>query len=165
VQDSIKLFFNHPCPYIDFHIRPTNWNTAAGRRRFSVGYKDYFDYSLYVPDAALPFGDIADPVNIVQLQLNSHNRLPNDLHANFLRLYQPLQNAKSIFTGFEYLYCFAVNVFTWNPTSTLNFSKIDHAVLNLVYNRGLPPSEVVIHVSNYNQMIVKNFTSGVRFSD
>jgi hypothetical protein len=68
-----KLFANHPSSSLIWFVRPLDWATQDGRRRFSVGFKDRFDFSSKVVDSAtefLPYGDSIDPIVTASLSLN-----------------------------------------------------------------------------------------------
>lgn len=153
-QDSLKLYFNHPSNYIMWVIRPQNYRTEAGRRRYSVGFKDLFDYSAKRADTTLPYGDVGDAIQSATLKLNSHERWPEYMGASFFRVLQPQLKCESIPSAYLYLFCFCSAFGTWNPTSTLNFSRIEHTQLDFKYNNpsGSPiqPSDIIIFVESYN---------------
>ena len=60
---QVKLYFNHPSNALVWMVRPTDF--ANLRRRFSVGHKDRFDFSLKVEDDTVGlWGDVTDAVFI-----------------------------------------------------------------------------------------------------
>lgn len=168
-QDSLKLYFNHPSNFIMWVVRPHNYKTYAGRRRYSVGYKDRFDYSAKVQNPKLPWGDVADPVTHATLKLNSHERWPENMTANFFRVIQPQLKFENIPSTYLYVFCFSIAGGVWNPTSTLNFSRIEHTQLDLKYHNipGSPiqPSDILIFVESYNLLVIKQGMGGLRFSN
>jgi len=159
-QDSIKLYFNHPCNFLLWVVRPLSWNTAPGRRRYSVGYKDRFDFSAKIANSNLPFGDVDDPITHATLKLNGHERWPEGQETSFFRVLQPLLKFENTPSAYIYVYVFANSGGAWNPNSTLNFSRIEHAQLDTKYqNRDgnpIPPSDVLIMVENYNLLLLRN---------
>ena len=159
-QDSIKLYFNHPCNFLLWVVRPLNWNTGSGRRRYSVGYKDRFDFSAQIANSNLPFGDVDDPVTNATLKLNGHERWPELQESTFFRVIQPQLKFENTPSSYIYVYVFAISGGSWNPTSTLNFSRIEHAQLDTKYNNRnsnpIQPSDVLIYVENYNLLLIKN---------
>ncbi len=168
-QDSLKLYFNHPSNFLCWIVRPQNWRMIAGRRRYSVGYKDQFDYSAWRSDPQFPFGDVWDPVAAATLKLNSHERWPEFMSSLFFRVVQPLLKFENVPQSYLYVFVFAVAGGTWNPTSTLNFSRIEHVQLDLRYNttpvHPIQVSDIFTFVENYNLLVVKSGMAGLRFSN
>jgi hypothetical protein len=163
-SDQVKLYFNHPSNLLNWNIRPNDWMTE--RRRASVGWKDRFDYSLKLDvDGVSMWGDSIDPVKGASLTLNGHDRFPSGLPGIFFRSVQPAQKWENVPKGYMYIFTFASQGGVWNPTSSLNFSKIDHVQLNLTYNSGIPTSEVIIFVESYNLLVIKEGMGGVRYSN
>lgn len=169
LQDSLKLYFNHPSNFLLWVVRPQNYKTAAGRRRFSVGYKDPFDYSAKVASDAYPYGDVQDPVSNATLKLNSHERWPEYMSSLFFRVVQPLLKFENVPSAYLYVFVFAIAGGTWNPTSTLNFSRIEHTQLDLKYNTSsdnpIEVSDIIIFVESYNLLVSKSGMAGLRFSN
>lgn len=167
-QDSIKLYANHPSNFLLWVVRPLNWNTLAGRRRYSVGYKDRFDFSAKVNNANLPFGDVADPITNATLKLNGHERWPEGMASDFFRVVQPLLKFENVPSSYIYVYVFAITGGAWNPTSTLNFSRIEHAQVDFKYNNkpdAVQPSDIMFFIESYNLLIIKQGMGGLRFSN
>jgi hypothetical protein len=165
VSDQIKLYFNHPCNCLVWHVLPNDWKT--NRRRNSVGFQDRFDYSLKSGTAAttgLPWADAVDPIIKVSLTLNGHDRFPDDLPGVFFRVVQPSTKWENIPSGYIYMYTFAMQGGVWNPTSTLNFSRIDHVQLTLGYGASIPASEVTIFVESYNVLLVSAGMGGIKWN-
>ena len=164
-QDSLKLYFNHPSNFILWVVRPQNFKTNAGRRRFSVGHKDRFDYSAKVDNPAIRWGDVADPVTNATLKLNSHERWPDMMSSKFFRKVQPLLKFENTPTSYLYVFCFSIAGGVWNPTSTLNFSRIEHTQLDLKYKTDIQRSDILIFVESYNLLVIKQGMGGLRFSN
>jgi hypothetical protein len=152
-SDQIKLYFNHPSNALFWYIRPNDWQT--NRRRFSVGHRDRFDFSLTSADTDYKWGDVTDATKGAALTLNGHDRFPSGLPGMFFRTVEPQMKWPNIPKGYYYMYTFAMQGGQWNPTSTLNFSRIDHVSLNLTYGASIPVSEVVIFAENYNLLVIK----------
>ena len=170
-QDSLKLYFNHPSNFIMWVIRPQNFKKSEGRRRYSVGFKDHFDYTARkgINTTFLPYGDCQDAITSATLKLNSHERWPENMSAQFFRVVQPLLKFENVPTSFLYVFVFAVAGGTWNPTSTLNFSRIEHTQLDLKYNTSnadpIQPSDILLFVESYNLLVVRQGMAGLRFSN
>ena len=163
-SDQIKLFFNHPSNALVWLIRPTDF--ANLRRRFSVGHKDRFDFSLKVDDSTKSlWGDVTDPVASASLTLNSHDRFPSGLDGLFFRQVQPALKWPNTPSGYVYTFTFAALGGVWNPTSTLNMSRIDHVQLELKYGSDIPTSDVIVFNEAYNLLVVKDGMGGKVYSN
>ena len=151
-SDQIKLFFNHPSNCLVWMVRPTAWMTS--RRRFSVGHKDRFDFSLKVDDSSVSmWGDITDPVSKASLTLNGHDRFPSQLPGLFFRQVQPQLKWPNTPSGFLYVFTFSALGGIWQPSSTLNMSRIDHVQLELKYGANIPTSDVFVFNEAYNLLV------------
>ena len=164
-QDSLKLYFNHPSNFIMWVVRPQDFKTNAGRRRYSVGHKDRFDYSAKSENTAMDWDDVADPVTNATLKLNSHERWPENMSSKFFRQVQPLLKFENSPTSYLYVFCFSIAGGVWNPTSTLNFSRIEHTQLDLKYKPQIAKSDILIFVESYNLLVIKQGMGGLRFSN
>ena len=151
-SDQIKLYFNHPSNALVWLIRPTDFKNL--RRRFSIGHKDMFDFSLKVDDATVSvWGDVTDSVASASLTLNGHSRFPDSLPGLFFRQVQPALKWPNTPAGYTYLFTFAALGGVWNPTSTLNMSRIDHVQLELKYGANIPTSDVIVFNEAYNLLV------------
>ena len=151
-SDQIKLFFNHPSNALVWMIRPTDF--ANCRRRYSVGHKDRFDFSLKVEDPTKSmWGDVTDAVSTASLTLNGHDRFPSSLPGLFFRQVQPSLKWPNTPSGYVYTFTFAALGGVWNPTSTLNMSRIDHVQLELKYGANIPTSDVIVFNEAYNLLV------------
>jgi Large eukaryotic DNA virus major capsid protein/Major capsid protein N-terminus len=116
-----KLFHNHPATSLIWYMRPLDWNTQGGRRRFSCGYKDRYDFSHQEENSvspALPFGDAVDPIVTASLTLNGHLRWPQDMKSNYFRVMTPWTSWRTMPSTNIYSYSFALQAADWQPTLT-----------------------------------------------
>jgi hypothetical protein len=166
-RDTFSLALSHPVTFATWRVRPSNWNTSAGRRRFGVGFKDRFDYSMKLAssDADLPYDDVQDPFTTAQLKYNSHVRWPADVDPVFYRKFLSQQHARSEFSGYEYIWSYALKIYEFNPTSTENYSKIDNMTINFDWQDSILASDFLFQVANYNQIIIRRGLLGLRFAD
>ncbi|KAG5186331.1 putative major capsid protein, partial [Tribonema minus] len=160
-----KLFMNHPCTDLIWYLRPLDWNTEGGRRRFSCGYKDRFDFSHQEegsvdPTKGLPWGDSVDAITTASLSLNGHQRWPADMKANYFRVVTPWTSWRTMPSTPIYSYSFALQAHDWQPTSHLNFSRLDHISLGLTFASGIKASELVAFVESYNLLVIANGLGG-----
>ena len=162
-SDQIKLYFNHPSNCLSWFVRPTDWMT--NRRRFSVGHQDAFDFSLKKASDVSVWGDVTDPVRMASLSLNGHSRWPDNLPGMFFRQTQPIMKWPNVSNGYMYIFSFSSQGGVWQPTSTLNMSRIDHVQLELKYGANIPTSDVFVFAESYNLLIVKEGMGGVRYSN
>lgn len=158
-SDQLKLYFNHPSNALIWFVRPTDFKNL--RRRFSVGHKDMFDFSLQKEDTTVGmWGDVTDSVASASLTLNGHNRFPDSLPGLFFRQVQPALKWPNTPAGYTYLFTFAAIGGVWNPTSTLNMSRIDHVQLELKYGDNIPTSDVIVFNEAYNLLVIKEGMGG-----
>lgn len=159
-SDQVKIFFNHPTNCLTWMVRPTDWMT--NRRRYSVGHKDMFDFSLKKQSDVSMWGDVTDAVKSASLSLNGHPRWPNNLPGLFFRQVQPVMKWPNVPDGYMYTFSFSSKGGSWQPTSTLNLSCIDHVQLELKYGSDMPVSDVLIFGESYNVLLVKDGMGGLR---
>ncbi|CAM9127677.1 unnamed protein product [Laminaria digitata] len=162
-SDQIKLFFNHPSKCLAWMVRPTAWMTT--RRRFSVGHMDMFDFSLKSDSDVSMWGDAVDATRCASLTLNGHARFPDSTPGLFFRQAQPVIKWPNSSNGYMYVFSFSSKGGCWQPTSTLNMSRIDHVQLELKYGADIPTSDVLVFCEAYNLLVVKDGIGGVRYSN
>ncbi|KAG5191340.1 FirrV-1-B50 [Tribonema minus] len=155
-----KLFFNHPCSSLLWYMRPQDWNLEGGRRRFSCGYKDRFDFSHQeqgTVDATkgLAWGDTVDPITTASRSLNGHQRWPQDQNAVYFRVLTPYTSWRTMPTTNIYTYSFALQAQDWQPTAHLNMSRLKKTGLKngLTFAAGIKASELIAMVESYNLLI------------
>ena len=162
-SDQIKIFFNHPSNCLAWFVRPSDYMT--NRRRYSVGHKDCFDYSLKVESDASLYGDVTDAVKSASLSLNGHSRWPTDLEGLFFRTVVPTQKWNLSGDGYMYVFNFSARGGAWQPTSTLNMSRLAHVQLDLKYGANIPVSDVFIFAESYNLLVARDGMAGLRYSN
>ncbi|CAN0445698.1 unnamed protein product [Laminaria digitata] len=64
-----------------------------------------------------------------------------------------------------YTFSFSSKGGAWQPTSTLNLSRIDHVQLELKYGPDMPVSDVLVFGESYNLLVVKEGMGGLRYSN
>ncbi|KAG5183124.1 large eukaryotic DNA virus major capsid protein-domain-containing protein [Tribonema minus] len=162
-----KLFFNHPASSLIWFVRPLDWNTEAGRRRFSCGFRDRYDFTAHEAstDASLPYGDAVDPIRTASLTLNGHARWPTDMDSRYFRMHMPYCAWRTMPTTSIYTYSFALEAHQWQPTSHLNFSRLDHVSLGWTFCPNIKSSEAFSFVEAYNLLVIRDGLGGLRFSN
>lgn len=162
-SQQVKIYFNHPSNCLAWFVRPTDWMT--NRRRYSVGHMDIFDFSLKEDSDVSVWGEAVDPVKSASLTLNGHNRVPANLPGMFFRQVEPVRKWPNKPDGFMYVLSFSAKGGCWQPTSTLNLSRIDHVQLELNYGANIGTSDVFIFAESYNLLVIKSGMGGVRYSN
>jgi hypothetical protein len=98
-----------------------------------VAAKDYFEYGG-IPEGA-PDVHAADPIRSAQILLNNQER--TIMHpARYYRLVQPWQCHSRVPNGFIYCYSFAKDPENLLETGSVNMSRMDSAVLRVLYKTG-----------------------------
>ncbi len=162
-SEQVKIYFNHPSNCLAWFVRPTDYMT--NRRRYSVGHMDMFDFSLKEASDVSVWGDAVDSVKSASLTLNGHDRFPSNLPGMFFRQVEPTRKWPNSPEGFMYVFSFSARGGSWQPTSTLNLSRIDHVQLELKYGADIPTSDVFIFAESYNLLVVREGMGGVRYSN
>ncbi|KAG5190066.1 putative major capsid protein [Tribonema minus] len=163
-----KLYLNHPCSAMTWVVRPLNWNTNAGRRRFSCGFRDRYDFShkeAGTVTSALPYGNAISPIANASLSLNGHQRWPVDMPSSYFTNHQPYVHWRTMPATPIMTYSFALEAAQWQPTSTLNFSRLDHVSLGFNFNAELQASEMLVFAEAYNLLVIRDGLGGLRFSN
>jgi hypothetical protein len=158
------IYLNHPSTDIIWFARPNDWFTGAGRRRYSCGHKDRFDFTSQVPSSVtslLPYGDVTETVVNASLSLNGHQRFPSNQPGVYFRVSQPYTNFRTMPATAIYAYAFGTQPSKWQPDSTLNFSRLDHVSLGLNYAVGVKASELVVLNEAYNLLVVDKGMAGL----
>jgi len=127
---QVPLNFNHPVKEIEFTVQ----------QECKIQEKNYFDYSGLNGD---------DPVLVVDLKLNNHSRFcPRE--GRWFRLGEPLEQHTRIPDKHIYSYGFGLDAEKMQPNGTLNFSRIDNAVLILTLQRNIGIVCIQVWALNYN---------------
>ena len=71
-----------------------------------------------------------DSFNTAKLQLNGHDRF-TERDASYFRLVQPYQHHTRVPSKYVYMYSFALNPESHQPSGTCNFSRLDNVTLSL----------------------------------
>ena len=123
-DNNHRLNFNHP-------VKELIWVT---RRADS----EPMDFSGNVAQAGNSSFDVdyswsnsgSEAFNTAKLQLNGHDRF-TERDAGYFRLVQPYQHHTRVPQKYVYLYSFALNPESHQPSGTCNFSRLDNVTLSL----------------------------------
>ena len=121
-------------------------------------------------NAQLPVFDTGEnPISTAQIKLNGHDRI-SSREGRYFNLVQPLQHHTNCpATGIN-VYSFALNPEDHQPSGTCNFSRIDHATLdiNLTSNTlsgGSNTAKIRVYATNYNIFRITSGMGGLAFSN
>ncbi len=98
------------------------------------------------------------------LRINNLPRFESD--AKYFRLVQPWQSHSAIPTGFIYVYSFAVQPESCQPSGSLNFSRIDNTEFLVEFSDLVAGEEITLLLfsRSWNILKFKNGVSGILFS-
>ena len=161
-SNKIKLNFNHP-------VKELIWVMQQPASPFGC-YDD--SGSKDVSGAAVSNGYVRTGMNLTDtanIQLNGHDRFSVREGKYFNRV-QPFQHHTNVPSnkGIN-VYSFALKPEEHQPSGTLNFSRIDSAVLNVTaLNKSttyLNPSKIRVYAVNYNVLRVMSGMGGLAYSN
>jgi hypothetical protein len=148
----VKLNFNHPVKELVW-VMQRDVNVSSSN--------DWFNYSDNQVEAS---GN--NLITSAKLQLNGHDRFA-ERAGDYFNLVQPYQHHTNIPTneGIN-VYSFALKPEEHQPSGTLNFSRIDSAVLNLGHSGlGAFAAKVRVYAVNYNVLRVMSGMGGLAYSN
>lgn len=129
VNPKLKLNFNHPCKELVWTVSKAN----------ATVWNDFTDGT-------------GGPVASAKLQLNGHDRFA-ERQGSYFNLVQPYQHHENVPKTGVYVYSFALQPESHQPSGTCNMSRIDNATLQLT----LTPASVAgttavvnVYAVNYN---------------
>lgn len=191
-HDTIDLDFNHPIKELFFYIQPRKniengeiFNFSSKLKYLSNEYENikYYDKELY---DTLPKQHLLD---YARMMFNGKERLSwkNYKYFYYLQNYEHYRNKG---THFIYLYSFAVDPLSINPTGSCNFSRIDNSQIQFKV-RKVPetpltikdknniekqilvngtiknenPGVFTVFATNYNYLIIKSGMAGLEFNN
>ncbi len=148
---SLNLEFNHPVKELIWVIQSEDISLIGQNSG-----NDWFNYSN--GDLNFP----KDPLNRAKFELEGSERIPWRKERYF-RIVQPYQRHTSVPDNFIYVYSFAYNPESHHPSGTLNFSRIDNAVLYIDTISGINNPIINVYAINYNILTISNGQGGIKF--
>ena len=162
---EFRLTFNHPSNALIWALRPLDFNTQDGRRRFSCGFKDFFDFTHKVDDANYNYGNVVNPCKIANLKLNSSYRYPESCPIEYFRHHVPYTSWRTTPDTDINSMVFSLQGFEWQPTSTLNYSRLDNAHLTVMPQADVKQSEIILFCTAYNAFVVQDGLGGTKWAN
>ena len=120
------------------------------------GGNDYFNYSK---TDNYPF---KDTIKSAKIKLNGADRT-TEMTAKELRFYIPIEKHTSIPDNFIYVYSFAINPESFQPSGSCNFSRFDNAQLEIEFEDDIEDSQVKIFALNYNVLRISKGMGGLAY--
>jgi len=152
INANVRLFFNH-------NIKELLWTYRTDIATINNDYNNYANITNYATTNELSI----TPFHEMNLRFNGNDRFEK-LAETFFRLYQPYKHHSSGTNNFIYMYSFALEPESIQPSGTCNFSKLDNVVLNLECTANIPSGIINVYGINYNILRIKNGMSGLMFS-
>jgi hypothetical protein len=115
--------------------------------------------------ALVPYYAGRNPVVRAKIQLNGHDRFQERL-GSYFNLVQPYQHHTNVpATGIN-VYSFALTPELHQPSGTLNFSRIDSAVLQLqLTQKAAKGSKIRVYALNYNVLRIMSGMGGLGYAN
>ena len=159
---TFRLNFNHPVKELVWVLQRgavVNNNTA------SSAANEWFNFGSL--DTAVAYNNNpTDLLSTALLKVNNHDRF-NVRYGSYFRLVQCFQHHTRVPQAFIYVYSFAIRPEDYQPSGSLNMSRIDNCTLHLttVSNTELIPasSQGYVHIfgTNYNVFRVRSGMGGL----
>jgi hypothetical protein len=147
---KIRLSFNHPFKYLTWVVNPETSaaiNTKTGNMIFDFGEQNKIDY-----------------IQSAKLMLNGHDRY-SERPGTYHRLVQPFQHCPRVPKRHVYMYSFALESQSHQPSGSTNMSRIDNAQLYLTFPPNMPASRCKIIAVNYNVLRIMSGMAGLAYSN
>ena len=161
-DDNHRLNFNHPVKEIIWVTRKSSADPMEfGNVDHAAG--NYFAEDALSSSVSMP--TTYDSFTKCKLQLNGHDRF-SERDASYFRLVQPYQHHTRVPSKFIYLYSFAINPESHQPSGTCNFSRLDNVTLTLtdLKNKSADGELLVYAVSN-NILRIMSGMGGLAYSN
>lgn len=168
-----RLYFNHPVSSLIWGVRGTK----------EEGRDQLFDFSGRQMDTSAATDGTADgkhsvdPICSAQLKFNNHSRFnmaggcsnSGGVPASYFRTVTPYQSHSRIPDAsqgeFVYTYPFALQPESAQPSGTVNFSRIDNAILELCYDTDGMEHETLVFARNWNLLRISSGMGGLAYSN
>ena len=159
--NNVDLFFNHP-------VKELIW---VGQRatllsnQFALnddGYPDYNNYFCY-GSSSTP-GEALNMFDTFLLQINGNDLMPVR-EANYFNIYEPwLRHTNAPDVG-VFCYSFCIDPDKYQPTGTLNFSRLDSSSLKVEFNETASlPCIVKVYARNLNVLEILGGQASLAYS-
>ena len=161
-DDNHRLNFNHPVKELVWVARRDNADPLefAGKSNSTLGAGSTYnaDYAWSTPDG--------EAFNTAKLQLNGHDRF-TERDSSYFRLVQPYQHHTRVPSKYIYLYSFALNPESNQPSGTCNFSRLDNVTLSLggLKNKVGDNGQLLVYAVSNNVLRIMSGMGGLAYSN
>tara|TARA_B100000795_G_scaffold239348_1_gene200959 strand:- start:3778 stop:5007 length:1230 start_codon:yes stop_codon:yes gene_type:complete len=153
---KVELEFNHP-------VKSIYWTL---QNQESQKLNLWNNYALN-PEI-LRINTEIEPLKSIEMKLNGMDRF-SEREAEHFRLIEPYNFNKIVPNKFIYTYNFCTNPNIYQPSGTINFSRIDNSTIIFKFNDSNVDKnnkiDIKIFAINYNILRIKNGMGGLVFSD
>jgi hypothetical protein len=150
---DINLEFNHPVKELIWVFQSKNVATAN-----NPVINQWFNFSD-ANDIDRPI----DPLDCATFYIEGNERF-KCRDAQYFRLLEPYYKHTAIPDNFIYTYSFAYKPEDYQPSGTLNFSRIDNPVLHIKLIEGLTEMYTNIYAINYNVLKIVSGMGGLLYT-
>ena len=155
----VDLKFNHPVKELLWIIQNSDILEMANGKG-----NDWFNFS------DKPFGcsdgsEQCDPMINAKLILDGVDRMETR-DAKYFRLVQPFQRHTCVpANNYIYVYSFGYNPEKYQPSGTLNFSRIDNSIFEISIVGGIKRPVLQMFATNYNILRIMGGMAGVVYNN
>ena len=165
VQQSVgnPVLQNSPKALVDFHfnhpVKELIWIYQA------TDVQDTNDWGNYsnTLDNDQAFTDNEEPFSKLEMKINGTDRF-EQRNAAYFRLVQQYQRHSAISDKYIYCYSFCISPEEYQPSGTLNFSRIDSSTFSFDMVTGVNKGEIRVYAINYNILKIKSGMAGLEYS-
>ena len=155
-QDTsmVHLKFNHPVKELIWIIQTSDILTVGGGN-------DWFNFS----SCAYGDGEQRDPLLRGKLIIDGTDRM-SDRDAKYYRLVQPYQRHTNVpVNNFIYVYSFGYHPENFQPSGTMNFSRVDSSIMEIEVIEGITRPVMQMFATNYNILRIMGGMAGVIYNN
>lgn len=154
---NIPLEFNHPTKALYWTLQ----------NRLAQSYNLWHNYNLN--PSRITNENPLEILGSVEMKINGQDRF-SEKEAEHFRLLEPLKYGSTTPKKFMYNYNFGVHNDKYQPSGTINFSRIDNSQILLKFNMDTNVDQsndidIKIFATNYNILRIKNGMGGVVYND
>lgn len=142
-----SLEFNHPCKELLWVFTET----------ISEENNDWFNFSKRVPNGDL----VTELMSSCKFVIDGSERFSNN--EKYFRSVQHELHHSNISNKHIYIYSFSNNPEVWQPSGSLNFSKLNDSVMYFTMIDGVPSFKLYIFALTYNWFIIKKGLGAIAF--
>ena len=152
---SVRMNFNHPCKELIWFVKPDKTGSGTANLYWNNFSDRTTDNNVYIGN---------NPVTRAKVQLNGNDRFA-ERDGSYFSLVQPYQhqeNTPDVFHKGINVYSFAIRPEEFQPSGSLNMSRIDTAILSVSSS---VTGNIYIYTVNYNVLRILSGMGGLAYSN